>query len=117
MYDDTSLPTSPDWTRVGDQQGFYFGTYTMTRTLGATTSVAGTFSRVAVTAYHCPACGSVDVYAGSRKLASLNLASRPGREGLVQWTSPMLPTAASTLTLQVTSRNRIVAVDGFGLAR
>jgi len=116
LYDDASLPVGPEWTRQSGS-GFYFGTYTVTSTQGASVSVGGTFSRVALVAYHCPTCGSLDIYAGSILLKSLNLATTDGVQELRQWTSPVLPTPATALTLRVTSSNRIVAIDGFGLAR
>ena len=97
--------------------GFYSGTYTITNTQGATVSVGGTFSRVALVAYHCPTCGSLDIYVGTTLIKSLNLATTNGIEELRRWTSPVLPTQQTTLTLRVTSTNRIVAIDGFGLTR
>ena len=117
LYDDVSLPVGPDWNRTSGKPGFYSGTYTITNTQGATVSVGGTFSRVALVAYHCPTCGSLDIYVGTTLIKSLNLATTNGIEELRRWTSPVLPTQQTTLTLRVTSTNRIVAIDGFGLTR
>jgi hypothetical protein len=117
MYDDTSLPVGPDWTRTSGKSGFYSGTYTVTSTQGATVSVGGTYSRVAIAAYHCPTCGSLDIYAGTTLLKSLNLATTNGVQELRQWTSPVLPSEQTSLTLRVTSTNRLVAIDAFGMVR
>src|SRR3954468_2244260 len=117
LYDDVSLPVGPEWNRTSGKPGFYSGTYTITNTQGATVSVGGTFSRVALVAYHCPTCGSLDIYVGTTLIKSLNLATTNGIEELRRWTSPVLPTQQTTLTLRVTSTNRIVAIDGFGLTR
>jgi hypothetical protein len=117
MYDDTSLPVGPDWTRTSGKSGFYSGTYTVTSTQDATVSVGGTYSRVAIAAYHCPTCGSLDIYAGTTLLKSLNLATTNGVQELRQWTSPVLPSEQTSLTLRVTSTNRLVAIDAFGMVR
>ncbi|HMC71393.1 MAG TPA: hypothetical protein VKJ07_19710, partial [Mycobacteriales bacterium] len=117
LYDDASLPVGADWTRATGQAGFYSGTYTVTNRPGATVSVGGTFSQFTVVAYHCPTCGSLDIYVGSTLIKSLNLATTGGVEELRQWTSPVMPAQQSTVTLRVTSTNRIVAIDGFGLSR
>ena len=79
------------------------GTYTVTNTQGATVSVGGTFSRVALVAYDCPTCGSLDIYVGSTLIKSLNLATKDGTEELRRWTSPVLAAQQTTLTLRVTS--------------
>jgi len=117
LYDDAALPVSADWTRMSGKAGFYGDTYTIAAVKGATLSIAGSFTRVALVAYHCPTCGSLDIYAGSTLLKTLDLATADGAQELRQWTSPVLPTPATSLTLRVTSINRVVAIDAFGLAR
>ena len=97
--------------------GFYGGTYTATRTQNATIALRGTFSRISISAYRCPDCGVLDVYLGKRLLRSLNLASTAADAGLWQWVSSPLTDQTFDLALRVRSRDRLVAIDSFGLLR
>jgi len=117
VYDDSVLPTSPEWGRASGRDGFYFGTYTATRAQNATISMSGTFSRIQLTTYHCPGCGVLDVYLGNKLWKSLNLSSSAAHSGLVSWTSRLLPERQWAVTLKVRSENRLVAIDSFGLLR
>lgn len=117
LYDDTSLPRAVGWIQVSGQTGFYLDTYTVAKARGATVTVAGTFSRVAVRAYRCPTCGVVNIYVGPRLVRTLDLTATSADAGPVEWTSPTVPTETSTLTLKVASNDRPVAIDGFGLLR
>jgi hypothetical protein len=117
MYDDASLPPSPGWTQVPGHAGFYDGTYTATRTQNAAIALRGTFSRIAISAYRCPDCGILDVYLGKRLFRTLNLATTPEAAGLWQWVSSPLTEQTVAVTFKVRSRDRLVAIDGFGLLR
>jgi len=113
LYDDSSLPPNPDWTALSGRSGLYAGTVTETATHGATMSITVPFTRVALLLYHCPQCGSIDVFADSRLLGHLNL--RLAGSALKLWSSRPLARIAQTLTLRVTSATGVVAIDGFAL--
>ena len=117
MYDDASLPASPGWTQVGGQAGFYGGTYTATRTQNATLALQGTFSRLSIVAYRCPQCGVLDVYVGKRLLHSIDLRSTAAAAGLSQWVSSPLTDQTDTVTLRARGKDRLVAIDSFGMLR
>jgi hypothetical protein len=117
MYDDIALPSSPGWTRVSGQPGFYGETYTATRAQNATISLTGTFSRISISAYRCPDCGILDIYLGKQHFRTLNLTSTAPDAGLWQWVSSPLTDQTASVTLRVRSRNRLVAIDSFGLLR
>ena len=117
MYDDASLPSSPNWVRGSDQPGFYGGTYTATRTKNATIGLSGTFSRIAISAYRGPGCGILDVYVGKRLLHSINLSAPAAQASLFQWVSSPLPDQTAAVTLRVRTPNQLVAIDAFGLLR
>lgn len=116
-YDDAALPAGPDWSRVSGRPGFYFDSYTATRAQNATIAMSGTFARVQLGLYHCAACGVLDVYLDGKLFKSLDLASTNGDAGLATWTSRPVAERHWTLTLKVRSRDRIVAIDAFGLLR
>ena len=117
MYDDSSLPKSPNWVQGSNQPGFYGGTYTATRMKNAAIQLSGTFSRIAISAYRGPGCGVLDVYVGSHLLHSINLSSSAAQAGLAQWVSSPLTDQTATVTLRVRTQNQLVAIDSFGLLR
>lgn len=118
LYDDGALPQSPGWLSSTGVGGFSMGTSTATQQQNAAISIAGTFSRVALTVYRCPTCGQLAVYVGPRLVKTLDLASTPPATGLVTWTSPSLGgSVQSTVTLKVLSKDKVVAIDSFGLLR
>ena len=116
-YDDTALPAGPEWTHAAGRTGFYFGTYTATRAQNATIAMTGTFSRLQLNLYRCATCGVLDVYLGNKLMKTLDLSSTNADAGLMSWGSRLLPERQWTVTLKVRSRDRIVAIDSFGLLR
>ncbi|HET6910058.1 MAG TPA: phospholipid carrier-dependent glycosyltransferase [Mycobacteriales bacterium] len=115
LYDDASLPPGSGWSPVSGQQGFYNGTLTEAVQPGATVAVAAPYAQAALLLYHCPTCGTLDVYAGQKLLGHINLRTTAANAGMRLWTSARLPAIARTLTLRVTSPG-LVAIDGFGLS-
>lgn len=115
MYDDRAMSASSGWRRPGGQEGWYAETYSLSRRGGAELSKGGTFSRVAVTAYRCPTCGTLDIYAGGTLLKRWRLSS--STSGTVSWVSPTMKLAARRLRLRSDGARRIVVVDAVGMLR
>lgn len=113
MTDDRSLSAAGSWVRPAGQPGFYNGTFSRSSQAGARLSTSGTFTRVAVTAYKCPSCGTIEVWAGTRMLRRLSLAS--STTGLTSYVSPVLAAHRMTLTVKVVSSGRPVAIDAVGM--
>ncbi|MGN6721041.1 MAG: hypothetical protein ACTHJM_00345 [Marmoricola sp.] len=114
--DDTSLATSAHWTRV-KATGFYLGTYTSTKTSGATMTLSGAeFDRLALVATKCPSCGKVAVYSGSTLLGTINLyKSTTAREQVIALTKVSYRTA--NIRLKVTTSGKTIQIDGLGVSR
>lgn len=85
LVDDTTLAAKGAWRRYTDASNFYDGTYVATREPGATLTAAGTTSRLAVVAYRCPGCGTVDVMVGGRRVHRLDLTSSRANRGVFTW--------------------------------
>ncbi len=115
LLDDRQLSASAGWSRPGGRSGYYNGTYSQSKALGSTLRVAGTFTRVAVTANRCRGCGNLLIYSGSTRIGSMVLNS--ATPGLASWVSPVLTSRRAVLTLKVSSSGHPVTIDGVGLAR
>ncbi|GAA3587408.1 choice-of-anchor D domain-containing protein [Kribbella ginsengisoli] len=104
------------WTRASGS-AFYLGTTTQTSAYGKalTRSVQG--KRFFLVATRCPTCGSVAVYAGSKYLTTLNLAS-PTTQRQVLLGLPVQTTLFSgTLTFSTRSTGKLVQIDGLAVGR
>lgn len=64
----------------------------------------------------CPSCGTLDVLVGSARIGSVNLASRTTVNKRVI-ALPPFSTQNGTVTLRVTSRSKMVLVDGLGVRK
>jgi len=114
--DDHSLAASSGWSRV-KASGFYLGTYSSTKTKGATLTRTGAqFDRVALVATKCPTCGKVAVYSGSTLLATVNLyRATTLREVIIPL--PTVSQRTASLRLRVVTSGKLVQIDGLGISR
>jgi hypothetical protein len=112
MLDDRFLRATAGWTRLTAPKSWYDKTATQTTTAHVTLRKWATFSRVAISAYRCPRCGTLLVYAGPTLLKTWNLAS--AKPGHTSWVSKALPRKLLPLRL-VTTRKRLVQIDAVGL--
>lgn len=113
MLDDRFLSASKGWTRYTGRTGWYDKTFTRTKSYAVTLKRSANFSRVAISAYRCSGCGTVQIYAGSTLLKTWNLAS--SKAGHTSWVSKALPSKTTTLTLKTSTHNRLVQIDAVGL--
>lgn len=114
--DDPSLSASSHWTRV-KASGYYLGTYTSTKTLGATLTLTNAqFDRLALVATKCASCGKVAVYSGSTLLATINLYhSTTEKKVLIALSKVTFRTA--NIRLKVTTSGKTIQIDGLGVSR
>lgn len=115
LLDDRAMLASGGWIHPGGLAAYYHGTYSRTKTAGATLKRTGTFTRVAFTAVKCRGCGNLLIYSGTTRIGSLSLNSTT--TGLTSWVSPVLSSRTATVTLKVTTSGHPVTIDAFGLAR
>lgn len=115
MADDRGLAASTGWTRSSGQSGLYQGTTSRALKKGSTLRTAGTYTRLAVTAVRCPACGRAQVMAGSTVLKTIGLRSK--KTETFTWASRLRPQATGRVTITVLSRGKPVIIDAFGLSR
>lgn len=114
--DDRALTTSAHWSRL-KASGFYLGTYTSTKTLGATMSLTGAeFDRLALVATKCASCGKVAVYSGSTLLGTINLyRSTTQRKAVIAL--PKVGYRTANIRLKVTTSGKTIQIDGLGVSR
>lgn len=86
LADDTALAATAGWRRFSGSSGFYGETYTATRQSGAILSAAGSARRVAVAAYRCPGCGTLEILIDGHIVKRLDLNSR-AQQGVFTWIS------------------------------
>ena len=115
VLDDRALTASPGWVR-GTQAGYFAGTRTETKTLGATLTRTGArLTRVAVLATKCSTCGSVRVYVNGIAIGTINLYAATTSRSLI--TLPAFSLRTATVTLRVMSSGKLVRIDGVGLGK
>lgn len=114
--DDPSLSASSHWSRV-KASGYYLGTYTSTKTLGATLTLTNAqFDRLALVATKCSSCGKVAVYSGSTLLATINLYhATTEKKVLIALSKVSLRTA--NVRLRVVTSGKTIQIDGLGVSR
>jgi hypothetical protein len=115
MFDDRAFTATANWTRPTGKSGYYFSSYSQSKTLNAMLSRLGTHNRVAVTAVRCPTCGIVKIYSGGVLLHTWNLAS--STTGITSWVSPLMTSRYGTVALKVASSGKPVTIDAIGMAR
>jgi len=110
------MTASAGWIRAS-ASGFYLGTYSSSKTLGAAlTRTLAQFDRVAVVATECPTCGKVAVYAGSALLGTINL-YRATTVKQVILALPLVSQRTATIRLRVSTSGKLVQIDGLGISR
>jgi hypothetical protein len=115
LLDDRSLTAGAGWTRRTAKTA-YAGTFTTTSSASRDLTLrGGQFDRLAVLVTTCPTCGRLAVYAGSRRVALLDLRSSASHTQVLK-VLPALPRQTATLTLRSTSGLR-VDVDAVGIGR
>ena len=115
--DDRSLTSSRSWSRLTGS-GHYKSTVTQTTSKSVSLTRTGVQTkRITLLVTKCPTCGSLAVYWGSTKIASVGLyASTTKRRQLVA--IRLLSTLRSgTLTIRSTSSGHRVMVDGVAFRR
>ena len=114
--DDRAVGATSAWAR-DKGTGYYFGTYTATKTYGATMTLSGAvFDRLALVVTKCPTCGKVAVYSGSTLLATINLyRSTTAKRMVIVLAKVSLRTA--NIRLRVVTGGKSVQIDGLGVSR
>jgi hypothetical protein len=110
--DDRSMAvTAAGWTR-GTSSGYYTGTWTSSKTYGASLNRTGTtLSRVGILATTCAACGSAGVYVGNTLVGTISLYAPHTRlqQLLMVRQFALRP---GTVTVRVRSSGKLVQIDG-----
>ncbi|MGN6723121.1 MAG: hypothetical protein ACTHJM_10955 [Marmoricola sp.] len=114
--DDRALSASSAWARL-KASGFYLGTYTSTKSSGATMTLSGAeFDRLALVATKCASCGKVAVYSGSTLLGTINLyKSTTAKEQVIAL--PKVSYRTANIRLKVTTSGKTIQIDGLGVSR
>ena len=113
QLDDRFLRASGTWTRAAASSKWYDKTFSRTTAHGATLSKYATFTRIALSALHCPTCGTVQIYAGKTLIKTIDLhATKFGRTNFV---SDAVKLRTARVYIKVTSRHRLVQIDALGL--
>jgi len=117
VKDDAGLRHGVGWRRGSDDRS-YLDTYSATRTKGAklTRRVEG-LRKVSLLATTGPGQGRVAVYIGSRLLKEVRLSSSTMRRRQLIPIASFARPRSGTVTIVVTSRQKLVRIDGLGLAR
>ncbi|MDQ1628125.1 MAG: hypothetical protein QOI54_1869 [Actinomycetota bacterium] len=109
--DDRSLSASNGWKRW-KSRAFYGRTVTSTTRKGVTLSLGrATVARVGVVATTCAACGKLAVYAGGRRVATVDLASPTTVHQAVLMLG-RFTRRTGTITLKTLTSGRLVQLDG-----
>ena len=113
--DDRSLTAGAGWTR-GTSGAYYGGTFSLSRTAGATLTRTGVQARrLAVVATRCPTCGTVGVYVNGALVRKVSLAA--STTAYRQVVAVDLGSLRSgTVTLRALNAGRVY-VDGLGVSR
>jgi hypothetical protein len=113
--DDRSLKASTGWTR-GRGTAFYVHTILSSTHLGAKLSRTSVHARhLVLVVTKCPGCGSVAVYAGSKKLRTVNLAATSTRNRVVV-SVPTSALSGVTISIKIVSTRKPVKIDGLGVS-
>jgi len=117
LKDDSGLRHGTGWTSASGN-GYYLGTYSQTRTMGAmlATRVEGVY-QVSLLATTGPRQGRVAVYLGSRLLKEVRLNSSTTKRKQLIPIASFRGTRSGTIRVVVTSGRVLVRIDGLGLAR
>jgi hypothetical protein len=114
--DDRMLARSSTFTPV-TSSAYYASTGMRTTTRGATLTRGVTATKqLYLVVTTCPSCGTLDVLVGSARIGAVNLASRTTVNKKVI-ALPPFSTRNGTVTLRVTSRSKMVLVDGLGVRK
>jgi uncharacterized repeat protein (TIGR01451 family) len=104
------------WTAQHDGHAV-FGAAETTTAHGATLTLRGiTARRLALIADRCSACGSVTVSFAGRRIATINLASRPATPAALIQLAPFSAPRHGTLTITATSSRRHIRIDAVGVS-
>ena len=113
LVDDRFLRASGTWTRVSGRTKWYDKTFSRTTARGATLSKYATFTRIALSALHCPTCGKVQIYAGKTLIKTVDLAAK--KYGRTNFVSAAVKLRTARVYVKVVSRHRLVQIDALGL--
>jgi hypothetical protein len=113
QLDDRFLRATGAWTRVSGRTKWYDKTFSRTTARAAVLSKYATFTRIALSALHCPTCGTVKIYAGKTFIKTLDLKSP--KYGRTNFVSDALKLRTARVYVKVTSRHRLVQIDALGL--
>lgn len=117
LLDDRAMAASAGWIR-GTARGYYYSTYSSTKTAGASLTRTGTtVNRIGILATTCATCGSVNIYVGNTLVGTINLYA--ARTHLQQLLTTRAFTVRSKVTVTVRSRGtgKLVQIDGLLLRR
>ncbi|MGZ4240043.1 MAG: fibronectin type III domain-containing protein, partial [Actinomycetota bacterium] len=112
---DRSLTASSGWSRRTDSH-YYLGTFTYTRTQGATLTLSGVdLKRLSLVATMCSTCGVVDVIAGSTLQRRVYLySSTPRYRVVIPVRFYSEPRGAFKITIRVVSSGKDIRIEGLG---
>ena len=114
--DDRSLSASSGWRR-GSGSSYYEQTITSATRSGAKlTRTHASVDRLGVVATTCPSCGKVAVYVGSGRIGTVDLHAA-GTHHRVLTMLPAFALRSGTVSVQVVTSGKSVAIDGLLLSR
>jgi hypothetical protein len=114
--DDRGLSPVGSWRR-GSGTGFYLSTFSTSFTRSSTLRIGGVKpKRLALVAMRCSKCGSVNVYWRGRLLKHVDLSASRTRKKQVIVLGTFTSLVTGKVKVVVTSRHRVVSVDGLGVA-
>lgn len=117
LLDDRAMSAGTGWAR-GTARGYYFGTYTSSKTAGANLTRTGTtVNRVGILATTCASCGSVYVYVGNTLVATWSLYATSTHLQQLLTTRAFTVRSKVTVTIRVRSSGKLVQIDGLLLRR
>lgn len=114
--DDRTLAAGHGWSRVADGRA-YRRTLTQTQVSQAALTLRGAKSRrLWLVADTCATCGRVAVFAGRRRVGTINLYSRTPRNRRIL-ALPSFPYVTATVTIRVLSARKAVRIDALAVVR
>ncbi len=114
--DDRSLAASYGWTR-GVGSGYYTGTFTNTRTKGATLTRTSVQARsIAVVVTRCPSCGSIAVYWNGTLVRQISLYASTTMHKQITTITTFATARAGTVTIKTLNAGT-VRIDGLAISR
>jgi hypothetical protein len=115
--DDRSLARSGSWSRLTGS-GHYRSTVTQTTSRSVSLTRSGVQTRrITLVVTKCPTCGSLAVYWGKTKIATVGLYSSTTKRRQLVPLRLLTKVSSGTLTIRSTSSGRRVMVDGVAFRR